>query len=416
MKASIYKSNVCVLIFSVIFFNGVGFSQQQSFTHDTGMFQVWIQDNGDFAIDCITKEGKGISWQGESTAFTGGPIWGFNDLGKVNGHMGSFSTCGDLVTEIGLDPTSNQDFDQVTSFVINDNGSKDPGPMGITAICSTYSNCGDPYVFISYEYKTDTSGLGAFYGGIFMDWNVSSDSQTDSGGYYEITNPNNPLSTGLLIYQFDSANPTTYMGIAALFCNSGGKTTTAGDSTTIKSDAFGFMNNQDTVITDLPGDFRMWIGTGPHNITTLRENSAGVRAIFAFVGGSSLQEIQDNAVTALCRADDVWGVASRNSAVCHPTGIEDGVHDVLPNYTLHQNYPNPFNPTTTIEFSLPESSYVTLKIYNSLGQEVTTVISAKLSEGTHKYYWDASDLVGGVYFYRIDVDGFFFAKKALLLK
>jgi len=85
-------------------------------------------------------------------------------------------------------------------------------------------------------------------------------------------------------------------------------------------------------------------------------------------------------------------------------------------YSLSQNYPNPFNPSTTIEFSIPKSEFVTLKIYNLLGQEVATLVSDKLTPGEYKYTWDASQLASGVYIYKLETDNFNSTKKLILLK
>jgi hypothetical protein len=74
-------------------------------------------------------------------------------------------------------------------------------------------------------------------------------------------------------------------------------------------------------------------------------------------------------------------------------------------HTLHlKNYPNPFNPSTTIEFNLPKSSNVTLKIYNIIGEEVATLVSDRLTADSYTYDWNASDLASGVYLYRLFVE------------
>ena len=71
-------------------------------------------------------------------------------------------------------------------------------------------------------------------------------------------------------------------------------------------------------------------------------------------------------------------------------------------YVLHQNYPNPFNPTTTIRFTLPEASFVTVKVYNLLGQEVATLANhVQFSDGTNEVKFDAQQHASGVYFYRL---------------
>jgi hypothetical protein len=84
-------------------------------------------------------------------------------------------------------------------------------------------------------------------------------------------------------------------------------------------------------------------------------------------------------------------------------------------FYLAQNYPNPFNPTTTIEFSLPHTEFVTLKIYNILGEGVATLVSKKLPAGKYEYVWDARNFASGVYFYRIEAGKYVKSLKMVLL-
>ncbi|NUN10034.1 MAG: T9SS type A sorting domain-containing protein [Ignavibacteriaceae bacterium] len=86
-------------------------------------------------------------------------------------------------------------------------------------------------------------------------------------------------------------------------------------------------------------------------------------------------------------------------------------------FSLSQNYPNPFNPSTVISFGLPVASKVTLKIYNSLGQEVATLVNGEMLEaGAYSKSFDASKLTSGVYMYKITTDNFSAVKKMLLTK
>ncbi|MCX6327744.1 MAG: T9SS type A sorting domain-containing protein [Bacteroidia bacterium] len=98
------------------------------------------------------------------------------------------------------------------------------------------------------------------------------------------------------------------------------------------------------------------------------------------------------------------------------TGIQEKPSNSDNNFTLFQNYPNPFNPVTTIQFALPKSGSVTLKVYNSLGQEVTTLVNEILNGGLHSYQWNAEIYCGGIYFYKLQFDNQVLTNKMILLK
>ena len=91
-------------------------------------------------------------------------------------------------------------------------------------------------------------------------------------------------------------------------------------------------------------------------------------------------------------------------------------HNLPGNYKLYQNYPNPFNPTTNFEFRIAEFGLVTLKVYNTLGEEVATVINKELPAGNYKYQWNAGNLASGIYFYHMQAGKFTRTKKLLLMK
>lgn len=94
-----------------------------------------------------------------------------------------------------------------------------------------------------------------------------------------------------------------------------------------------------------------------------------------------------------------------------------GEYDAVVNeYELRQNYPNPFNPATTIAYSIPEAGQVTLKVFNMLGQEVTTLVNQEVTAGSHQVKFDASNLASGIYFYQIKAGNFVQTKKLMLLK
>ena len=96
--------------------------------------------------------------------------------------------------------------------------------------------------------------------------------------------------------------------------------------------------------------------------------------------------------------------------------VELGKSAMNETYFLKQNYPNPFNLTTTIEFYIPYSSNLKLNVYNSPGQQITTLIDEELSAGNHKVIFDGSGYPGGVYFYEMTSGNYRSTKKFIYLK
>jgi hypothetical protein len=90
---------------------------------------------------------------------------------------------------------------------------------------------------------------------------------------------------------------------------------------------------------------------------------------------------------------------------------------ILPNaFRLYQNYPNPFNPSTTIRYGLPNRSHVVLTVFNTLGQQVASLVNVEQDAGVHEVKFDGSNLASGVYFYRLAAGDFVQTKRLMLLK
>jgi hypothetical protein len=85
-------------------------------------------------------------------------------------------------------------------------------------------------------------------------------------------------------------------------------------------------------------------------------------------------------------------------------------------FSLDQNYPNPFNPTTNISYTLPADGRVTLKVYNSLGQEVATLVDDNMTAGRYVAIWDAKGIASGTYFYRIQAGSRVLTKTMMLVR
>ena len=101
------------------------------------------------------------------------------------------------------------------------------------------------------------------------------------------------------------------------------------------------------------------------------------------------------------------------------SGVITSVADLRPEtpseIRLSQNYPNPFNPSTSISYSLPKTAVVSLRIFNALGQEITTLVNERKEAGNYQVTWNAT-VPSGIYFYRLQAGEFIETKKAILLK
>ncbi|MFZ4591062.1 MAG: T9SS type A sorting domain-containing protein, partial [Ignavibacteria bacterium] len=177
-------------------------------------------------------------------------------------------------------------------------------------------------------------------------------------------------------------------------------------------------------------------GTGTQNITMTNP--------YLWNGTSNLiiEICYDNAaytsystVASTAAAGMTWGYYTDNSTGC--TMVGGAVQASRPNvcftftsgvgvnpigtelpkvYSLSQNYPNPFNPVTKINFALPKQGLVTLKIYDVLGREVRTLVNEVKSVGTYSVDFNASEFSSGVYFYKLESEGFSDIKRMMLIK
>lgn len=111
-----------------------------------------------------------------------------------------------------------------------------------------------------------------------------------------------------------------------------------------------------------------------------------------------------------------WAQFNPKNYTAAPVGIQQISTEIPSVYRMNQNYPNPFNPSTKINFALPKSSYVSLKVFDVTGKEVATLVNENLNVGTYEYEFNATKLNSGIYFYRINAEGFTATKKMMLIK
>ena len=98
------------------------------------------------------------------------------------------------------------------------------------------------------------------------------------------------------------------------------------------------------------------------------------------------------------------------------TDVDELAENLPEEFRLQQNYPNPFNASTTIKYDIPMTSYVTLKVFDVLGREVTSLVNEVKQPGTYAVRWNASELGSGVYFYRLQAREYQQTKNLVLLR
>jgi len=154
-------------------------------------------------------------------------------------------------------------------------------------------------------------------------------------------------------------------------------------------------------------------------LTSVSAANASYVDISFEISGQQLEGIVEYKV----RAKDLQPVYSAftNSVLYHYYGVNKFNSGMVREFSLSENYPNPFNPITTISFSIPERSFVTLKVYDMLGREIAELVNEELETGSFEKTFDANNLASGIYIYRITAmkDGkilFNESKQMLLIK
>ncbi|MGE5861122.1 MAG: T9SS type A sorting domain-containing protein, partial [Ignavibacteria bacterium] len=111
-----------------------------------------------------------------------------------------------------------------------------------------------------------------------------------------------------------------------------------------------------------------------------------------------------------------WNYWTIDTSINVIVGVEREAQEIPAEFALSQNYPNPFNAASVIKYSIPKLSHVKLNIFNTLGEEIETVVNEEQSAGVYKVNWSAADLPSGVYFYQLHAGDFIETKKMILMK
>lgn len=170
-------------------------------------------------------------------------------------------------------------------------------------------------------------------------------------------------------------------------------------------------------LTISPMDTVVWVNDGGFHNVIADDNSftSGNPSSSAWVYTHVFENTGDNPYYCVVHGGPGGVGMSGVIRVQEPTSVE--YEGSLPqSFNLEQNYPNPFNPSTTIKFSLPQSAEVSLKIFNSLGEEVSSLINSFKERGTYSVKFNAAGLPSGIYYYKLTAGNFAEVKKMILNK
>ena len=165
-----------------------------------------------------------------------------------------------------------------------------------------------------------------------------------------------------------------------------------------------------------PGDRRLGLSTGPFQMVPGDEQTI----VIAEIAAGAVNGV--DYLAAISLAKYYSNIAQNFYDNSFPVSVSQNQNETLPEeFQLFQNYPNPFNPSTRIRYGIPEQSFVTIKIYDILGNEIATLVNEEKPAGSYDvefniYSDEGQNLVSGVYFYKLQAGNFIQTKKMALIK
>ncbi|MDQ7816523.1 MAG: S8 family serine peptidase [Melioribacteraceae bacterium] len=245
--------------------------------------------------------------------------------------------------------------------------------------------------------------IDSLYAGYFIDWDIPEDDYANNTTQYD--------SLDNFAYAYNTNSPNVYVGTALLSHNSYGyypikNDAASGDVRLFDADGYTdaekFISLSNGVISafDDVSDISYVVSGGPFVLEPLQT----MNVAYSIAAASTLEELR----SAIRR--------SREKYQSIPTNVKETKQELPTEFTLYQNYPNPFNPTTTIKFSVPNSQFVTLKVYDILGREISKLVDEYKATGTYSVFFNAGELSSGIYFYNLRTGNYSSTKKMVLIR
>lgn len=380
-------------------------------TQSSGQIILTVTSKGALGFNDypVNHSGQGFRFRGGSNLlFEGALMFGnspthVSDAARIGGNNGQstdFTTISPVVIRSIM---GNQE--GFTSF--SDSGAPPLNRLNILTEQYSYSYVSpsnNDFIILRYKMINNSRDqITNFFAGLFMDWDI-----IEGSGQGDVVNYNPDSNFGYAFH--DTAGPSTIVGCALLShgkFNIRGILNTGADNSGIEiyndfteEEKWAALSSQMSYVKAGPGDISMVASGGPYNI-----NAGDTLDIaFSLAAGSNFEELQQ---------------AIQASRVKYHEIDTTTVITVLPvEFKLFNNYPNPFNSMTTIVYQLPHRTHVQLKVYDILGNEITTLVNREQEPDRYVVRYNASGngLSSGIYFYRIITDDFTEVKKMMYLK
>jgi serine protease len=384
------------------------------FNMDINKITTTINSRGNFGFNNYSNNTQGVGFlynNGTNLLFEGGLMTGVSSS-KVSDvvrgsnqsvQKNSFTNIIPFqITEPGI--ISNQD----GSAKYNDDGAGG-NKIGIEVSFNSFAwvaPVDEDYVIMRYRIKNTTAApITNFYASLFADWDIGTNGDLNRADWDAV----NQLG---YIWRTDM-NPSTYVGISLLSATNvhywaiDNDNTVAGnpwgiydgftDNEKFQSMSSGLGRQQ----AGIPNgrDVAHVVGSGPYTIPVGQE----IEVAFALIAGDNLVDLQLNSIAAKVKYNTILSITAFNPVVPE-------------RFSLSQNYPNPFNPVTNIKFDIPRSGNVTLKIFDLAGKEIAVLVNDNISAGSYVAEWDAANFASGVYFYKLEAEGYVDTKRMMLIK
>lgn len=374
-------------------------------SHTANKISMTITSKGTLGFNDYpdNQEGIGFTYREENLMFEGAFMYGTSENTVMDAARETYSQRNDfrIIDQFKILKTNG---DEIGTAIFDDYNFGE-GRLGIETHLKSYSFSQPPYdnfiILVMNLKNTTAQNIYGLYAGFFFDWDIPPDEATkDSVAYDDVEN---------FGYAFcvDKNLSNNYAAAALISSDKYGFYPISNEVTLFDIEAGGFTKKDKWISLSSgivksgigPEDVSFTISGGPFNIPA----GETLPIAFALAAGENLNELRNT--IRLSREKYISLISDISTDEPAPK-----------EFALYQNYPNPFNSITIITYQISKVSKAILKVYDSLGREIQTLVNETKAPGKYTVEFNSSKLSSGVYFYTLQTDNNFFVRKMILMK